>query len=298
MLSAAQVQSYGDEGYIVLPGVLSPQEVSTLQRVTDEFIDRSRHLTATDSVFDLEEGHSAENPRLRRIKEPDEQHPAYGALVRHAGILDILKQLMSPAIRYDKMKLNLKPGNGGEAVEWHQDWAFYPHTNDDLCAVGVMIDDMTPENGPLLVVPGSHKGPILDHHQDGVFVGAVTDPRGDAAFAKAVPLLGKAGDISVHHVRTLHASAVNYSDRHRRLLLLQMRAADAWPLIPATQDFGAYNSLMLVGEASVSPRLTNVPVRLPLPRAVSNKASIFDKQKPLKKSYFGGTQRRMEMAGN
>ena len=169
---------------------------------------------------------------------------------------------MSPAIRYDKLKLNLKPGNGGEAVEWHQDWAFYPHTNDDLCAVGVMIDDMTPENGPLLVVPGSHKGPILDHHQDGVFVGAVTDPRGDAAFAKAVPLLGKAGDISVHHVRTLHASAVNYSDRHRRLLLLQM------------------------------------PVRLPLPRAVSNKASIFDKQKPLKKSYFGGTQRRMEMAGN
>ena len=44
----------------------------------------------------------------------------------------------------------------GSPVEWHQDWAFYPHTNDDLLAVGVMLDDMELENGPLLVLPGTH----------------------------------------------------------------------------------------------------------------------------------------------
>lgn len=287
MLTAEQVQFYRDNGYIVLRGLLSPTEVTTLQRVTDGFIERSRQVAATDEVYDLEDGHTAEQPRLRRIKLPDKQDPAYAATTRHPGILAALQQLIGPAIRFDSMKLNMKPGGGGEAVEWHQDWAFYPHTNDDLCAVGIMMDDMTPENGPLLVVPGSHKGPILDHHQEGVFVGAVTDPAGDAAFAEAVPLLGKAGDVSIHHVRTLHGSAINRSDRHRRLLLLQMRAADAWPLIQHPVSYQEYDALMLTGEPSVAARVVDVPVRLPLPRAVDRRASIFDKQKPLKKSYFG-----------
>ena len=39
-------------------------------------------------------------------------------------------------------KLNTKFEKGGSAVEWHQDWAFYPHTNDDVLAVGVMLDDV------------------------------------------------------------------------------------------------------------------------------------------------------------
>ena len=49
-------------------------------------------------------------------------------------------------------------------VEWHYDWAFYPCTNDDFLVVGVCIDDMNEENGCLMVMPGSHKGKIYDHH--------------------------------------------------------------------------------------------------------------------------------------
>ena len=60
-------------------------------------------------------------------------------------------------------------------MEWHQDWAFYPHSNDDLLAVGVAIDDMTRENGCLMIMPGSHRGKINNHHQDGCFVGAVNE---------------------------------------------------------------------------------------------------------------------------
>ena len=52
---------------------------------------------------------------------------------------------------------------------------FYPHTNDDVLAIGVMLDDMTEENGPLLIMPGSHKGPTYDHHSNGFFAGAI-DP--------------------------------------------------------------------------------------------------------------------------
>ncbi len=83
MLTAEQVQFYRDNGYIVLRGLLSPTEVATLQRVTDGFIERSRKIAATDEVFDLEDGHSAERPRLRRIKLPDKQDPAYAATAHH-----------------------------------------------------------------------------------------------------------------------------------------------------------------------------------------------------------------------
>ena len=71
--------------------------------------------------------------------------------------------------------MNMKPAGTGSPVEWHQDWAFYPHTNDDILAVGVVIDDMRLDNGCLMVVPGSHLGPVLDHHAAGRFVGSI-DP--------------------------------------------------------------------------------------------------------------------------
>jgi ectoine hydroxylase-related dioxygenase (phytanoyl-CoA dioxygenase family) len=54
----------------------------------------------------------------------------------------------------------------------------YLHTHDDLLAVGVALDDGTLENGCLLMLPGSHRWPILDPHQDGVFAGAIDVERG------------------------------------------------------------------------------------------------------------------------
>ena len=50
-------------------------------------------------------------------------------------------------------KLNMKIPGVGSPVQWHQDWAFYPHTNDDILAVGLAIDDTTLENGATQSVP-------------------------------------------------------------------------------------------------------------------------------------------------
>ncbi len=210
--------------------------------------------------------------------------------MRHPAILAVLQRLIGPAIRADTGKLNLKSAGYGAAVEWHQDWAFYPHTNDDLCAVGVMIDDCTAESGPMLCIPGSHKGPIHDHHAMGAFCGAIDPTQADMDIAAAVALTGRAGAITVHHVRTVHGSAANRSDRPRRLLLFQYRAADAWPLLGTGKaDFDGYHSLLLCGDNDpLVPRCTDVPVRLPLPPA-SHQGSIYENQRTLKHTYFGAT---------
>jgi phytanoyl-CoA hydroxylase len=100
-----------------------------------------------------------------------------------------------------------------------------------------------------------------------------------------VPLTGKAGSITIHHVRAVHGSAPNTSDRDRRLLLFQFRAVDAWPLLGFPEGIEAYDRLMVAGQPTLLPRLAPVPVRLPLPPA-SKQGSIYENQKGLKNRYF------------
>ena len=284
MLSDRQVQSYRDDGYLAVPDVLSAAEVAELQRVTDELVDASRGVAAHTDVYDLEPGHSAAEPRVRRIKSPDRQHEVYARTLRHPAILDVVEQLIGRGVRYQSTKLNLKAAGYGSPVEWHQDWAFYPHTNDDILAVGVCIDAMSEANGGMLVVPGSHRGPLFDHHQDGCFVGAITDRA--VAPDQTVQLTVPAGGISLHHVRTVHGSVPNRSPRPRRLLLLELCAVDAWPLLnmPGLEEFDAR---ILRGAATLTPRLEAVPVRIPLP-AHERRGSIYEVQSKLARPVLAG----------
>ncbi|WP_222182713.1 phytanoyl-CoA dioxygenase family protein [Geminicoccus harenae] len=293
VLSSEQIAAYERDGFLVVKDVLSADEVAELRRVTEELVEKARGVTAHDDLYDLEPSHSPEEPRVRRIKTPHLQAPIYDQVMRHPTILGILQDLVAPAIRFDASKLNMKAAGYGAAVEWHQDWAFYPHTNDDLCAVGVMMDDCAIENGPLLCIPGSHKGKVYDHHADGYFCGAIDPTGSDIPFDQAVPCIGPAGSISIHHARTIHGSALNTSDRMRRLLLFQYRAADAWPLCAGNQmDWEAWEALMLTGQTDpIAPRLADVPVRLPLPPARSQ-GSIYENQRGLKTSFFGKADTR------
>jgi len=284
MLSQAQIDEYNEVGAIVVPDVLTPQEVATLSSVTDTFVARARGLTGHTEIFDLEDSHTPDNPRVRRIKAAHLHDPAYAALMRHPKIVAVLQDLWGPDIRFDTAKLNMKCAGFGAPVEWHQDWAFYPHTNDDLAAVGVMFDDMAMENGPLMIVPGSHKGPTFDHHANGIFCGAMDPTNRDVDYASAIPLTGKAGSITVHHVRAVHGSAPNLSDRDRRLLLFQFRTADAWPLLGFPGGIEAFDALMVAGQ-SQPPRLAAAPVRLPLPPA-AKQGSLYENQKGMKTRFF------------
>ena len=285
MLTNAQRAAYDRDGFIVVPDVFSAAEIAELRAVTDEFERNSARVSANDEIFDLEDTHSAAEPRVRRIKAPHLQHPAYKRASRNAKIVAILKDLWG-SVRFDTGKLNMKSAGYGAPVEWHQDWAFYPHTNDDLAAVGIMLDDVDLENGPMLVVPGSHKGPIYDHHgPDGRFCGAIDPAVCDIGLARALPCLGTAGSVTVHHVRALHGSATNVSGRPRRFLLYQYRAADAWPLLGFKDGIEKFDELLLAGEPNIEPRLAAAPVRLPLPPA-AHQGSIYENQRATGRRYF------------
>jgi ectoine hydroxylase-related dioxygenase (phytanoyl-CoA dioxygenase family) len=285
ILSDAQRAAYDRDGFIVVPDVFSPAEIDQLRAVTDGFVARSAAIAANDEVYDLEDSHSAAEPRVRRLKAPHLIDPVYFRASRNDRVVAILTELWG-SVRFDTGKLNMKSAGYGAPVEWHQDWAFYPHTNDDLAAVGIMLDDVDMENGPMMVAPGSHKGPIYDHHgPNGRFCGAMDPARCDIDLSTALPCLGKAGSITVHHVRAVHGSATNFSGRERRFLLYQYRAADAWPLLGLKEGIDRFNDQLLVGEPSLAPRLADVPVRMPLPPA-EHQGSIYENQRASGRRYF------------
>lgn len=286
MLSDAQKADYARDGFVMVRSAVSPDLLARMQDTTAALIEASRKVTASDAVYDLDKGHSAEAPRLTRIKLPHKQDPVFHEALTASGVTEVITDLLGPDTTLITSKLNTKAPGGGAAVEWHQDWAFYPHTNDDLLAIGLLLEDVAEDNGPLMVIPGTHRGPVLSHHANGVFCGAI-DPD-DPLFARdrAVTLTGKAGDLSVHHVRTLHGSAPNVSDRARKILFFEVARADAWPILGANSYIHALGQRLfwedlqdrtITGAPCLVPRLADVPVRMPLPPAPDN-SSIFRMQ--------------------
>jgi phytanoyl-CoA hydroxylase len=276
MLNRDQIDQYQEHGFLAVEDVLAREVIETARAVVDGFVEQSRAVTAHTAVYDLEPDHTPEQPRVRRLKEPCAIHPVFDEISRSPAILDIVAELIGPAIRYQGSKLNMKAAAYGSPVEWHQDFAFYPHTNDDLLAVGVALDDCTLENGCLLILPGSHRWPILDHHQDGVFVGAIDVQREGVDVSGAVPVTVRSGGITLHHTRMLHASAPNTSSLPRRLLLLQLAAVDAWPVLGVT-DFAQFEAWVLRGEATRRYRVSEMEIRLPLPKH-ERQGSIYEIQ--------------------
>ena len=153
VLTQSQVNFYNEKGYILVDNVLSKEEIKELSDVTDTFVEKSRSVTENNEDFVLEPEHTAENPKLRRLKSPEHQHKVYENALTNKNILDIVEDLIGPNIRSHGSKLNMKAPGGGSSVEWHTDWGFYPHTNDDILEVGIPLDDMEIENSKENVIP-------------------------------------------------------------------------------------------------------------------------------------------------
>ena len=287
MIRDDQVQFYRRHGFVVVEDVIGPELLARMRDALAGILAGARGLTTHDDVYDLEPSHRPDRPRVRRIKKPHLVHPVFQEALQSPALVEVMRRLLGPSLRLHGAKLNLKAAGYGSPVEWHQDWAFYPHTNDDILAVGVMLEDVTAENGAMLALPDTHTGPVFDHHAEGRFCGAMDLQAAGLDPSKAVLCTGRAGSASFHHVRLVHGSAENASARERPLLLYEVSAADAWPLVnfPGLEEF---DRRMICGEPTLEPRLVPVPVRMPLPPAL-NQGSIYENQTVVRNRFFSVT---------
>jgi len=288
VLSDAQVAAYERDGYVVLERRLPEETIAACKAELARFREAARGMRESDDKLDLEDSHTPDDPRVRRVKLPHKQSTVMAELMVSDLILAPVRDLIGPDVRLHTSKLNVKSARYGAPVDWHQDFAFYPHTNDDLLAVGVMLDDVDEENGPLMVFPGTHRGPIFDHHSQGVFAGTMDLDACGLRMTDATRLTAPAGSISIHHARIVHGSAPNRSPRDRGVIFYEMMAADAFPIfgsMTTSPSLEEYDSRMLCGSPTKEPRLAPVPVRVPQPQPEKNR-SIYEVQTQLKKKVF------------
>src|SRR6202158_5559525 len=122
MISEEDVQAYKRDGVIVVPEVLGAHTLAEVRSVIAELVAGSAKTLEHTDVYDLEPGHTAETPRVRRIKTPHKVHALFDQIVRSAAVLDILKQLIGPGLRLHGSKLNMKSAHYGSPGERDQEW--------------------------------------------------------------------------------------------------------------------------------------------------------------------------------
>ena len=284
ILSKDEVNFYNDKGYLLVEDVITEDQHKEMLALVKDFFERSKNVKENDNIFDLEDGHCSTNPRLKRVKQPHQHSQFFWDIIKQSRIEGILIDLLGKDISLKTSKLNTKAPGGGAAVEWHQDWAFYPHTNDDLTTVGIYLEDCFEKNGPLKIIKKSHKKKLYNHHDnEKFFVGKINTKKDKIGFNKSVSITGNAGTVVFFHCRSIHGSGHNLMNTSRPLILFGYRACDAWPLIndgnPHPEiDYKNYNQNIIVGKNSIKPRLTKVPTIIPLPKK-RHYVSIYELQK-------------------
>ena len=277
-LTREQREFFYEEGYLALPGLLDDGQLDPLRTALTGIVDLSRELSNSNNRFDLERGHSAENPRLRRATYLDDLDPVFWDLCSSSVIADIAADILGPNIRFREIMANFKWAGGGAEVSWHQDIVFYPHTHVGTCQFLVSLEDVGPEQGPLQVVPGSHKGPLLEHYDaNGEWTGAISDADlSEIPLDQAVELTGPAGTVTVHHSCTIHGSAQNMSSKGRPVFVITYSAADAIPYTAPPYPSSHHGHLV----RGCEPRYAHhEALRMPLPPDWSGGyTSIFEHQ--------------------
>ncbi len=269
-LNKDQIQYFRDYGYLICQSAIDDQLLRKLDEELDAWIEESRSHTKNFGVthdgkarFDLEVGHSSGHPKMRRVANPADISKNFQDVLWDSPMVDMVSELIGPSIRFHHCKLNIKLPGMKTVVYYHQDHSYDPHTNDDMLAILLMLDDANEDNGCLQVVPESHKK-RFSHFRNGDYVGAIDPSYYDEFERKRVPIVAARGEVCFMHTWTVHGSESNRSKTPRRLLICDYAAADAYPLLsPALPS--AYTGKLVRGVDSGTARLRSDVIEIRTP---------------------------------
>lgn len=228
---------YAARGYFIERGLISAATVERLKRR----IAAALEVGSLDDVeFDAARAGGDDPMGLERFRKVSglcrRYREVWEEFVAAPRVIALDRELVGDNVRQWFNAVFTKPAQVGEATPWHQDiglWTQRPETRHlrpryrDALSFWVALDPATRENGCLQVVPGSHRGPVVDHVQypHGVHVELPRGLTGDLTIDH-VPL--EPGDAIIWHAHLWHYSPPNRSHRNRwAIALVTLRDADA-----------------------------------------------------------------------
>ncbi len=281
LLTQEQIDAFWRDGFLVVENAVTPQQLDALRSEFNMMIEESRAHSEDygetldgRARFDLEPGHTAERPALRRVQSPEEVSDIFLDTMRNAATVDMCADLLGPNLKFHHGKINSKQPGAATKVKFHQDFPFQPMTNDDMITALLFVDEVTLENGPLEVVAGTHRGPIFSLWHGGRFTGAVSDEVFETHESMLVKCTGPAGAVCLMHANLLHGSAPNLSDTSRTLYITTYYAEDAIELSPNHLP-SRYTHELVRGEATGKVRCSTYEMEIP---EKPSSTSFFDQQ--------------------
>ena len=279
VLTQAQREAYFETGFLAVEDVIEPDWLTRLVELSNAFLEESRKHTQSNEAFDLGSQHGPDRPHVRRLRALVDRHPDFWRFASESTFADVAADLVGPDVKFHSSKLNYKWPGPSEIVKWHQDIPAWPHTNYSPVTLGVYLDDVPPEQGPLTCLPGSHRGAIFEHRdEEGGWTGSVRDAdMASLDMASAVDLTGKAGAVIAINCRTIHASRANATDRVRPVALFVYSSADAFAWMPAPTPTSKTGAIVR-GEPARVAHLDPTPCPVPPDWSREGYGSIFTAQ--------------------
>ena len=258
MLTPDQQQRYQAEGYLVLPGFKSANEIAALRQRAGQIVERfdadrhraifstqdqARRAAGTDFLASaegiecfFEEEAFDDQGRLRQAKALSinkighalhDLDPVFDRFCRQPALHALVQGLgLAQPQLWQSMVIFKQPGIGGE-VKWHQDASFFDTTPSTVTAFWFALEDATLDNGCLWVQPGGHRSPLRERfvREGDTTHMEVLDSTPWPELKDAVPVEVKAGTLVCFHGQLPHCSAPNRSAHSR--LAYTLHATDA-----------------------------------------------------------------------
>ena len=215
------IEDYERDGVVLIRQFLTAEDVAAVRAELERYIRDDLTGKPADAATMEADGKTVRN--LWRLERHNEQ---LRALAERADIRGIIAPLVHGEPVLEAVETFNKPARIGSGVPYHQDNAYFCQTPPDMLTVWIAIDAVTPENGPVYFVKGSHLGGVLPTKPSGV--------RGNSiglAEPPPVPLenqfcaLLASGDATIHHCNTIHHSAPNPTEHSRLGFLFVFRGS-------------------------------------------------------------------------
>lgn len=154
-LSAEQAAQFDRDGYLVLSGILTPDEVTLLQAETGRLLADPGALNPETVITEPGGG------EIRSIFEIHAQSGLMRRLAQDERLAGVASFLLNDEVYLHQSRLNYKPGFQGKEFYWHSDFETW-HVEDGMprmraLSMSVLLAENTPNNGPLMLIPGSHR---------------------------------------------------------------------------------------------------------------------------------------------
>ena len=158
-LSKQQLQQFDKEGYLFLPDLFSAEEIAVLRREAEAIFRTDRK-----EIWREKSG----SPRTAFAAHT--YNEAFRLLGAHPRLIRPVEQVFGEQLYMHQFKINAKSAFDGEVWQWHQDYGTW--ARDDgmpeprAMNIAVFVDEVLPINGPLMLVPRSHKEGVLKAGHD------------------------------------------------------------------------------------------------------------------------------------